>query len=325
MGTERTIYVSFDDGARWQSLQGDLPITSMRDLVVHGDDIVVGTHGRSFWILDDITPLRAAAAPPTGSSVTLYTPATAIRVRNDTNPDTPLPPEEPVGENPPDGAIIDYSLGPNVTGPVRIAIADARGRVVRSFASTDVARPIDPEIVVPTYWVRPPAIPAATPGDHRFVWDLHESPPQALERGYPIAAIVHDTPLAPQGVLVVPGTYTVRLTAAGRTLSRTFRVTLDPRVTTSLAALRAQHALGVATVAGMNRSYALHAAALARHDGRAAARYAHINAQLGQLYDDTQAADTAPTAVAQAAVAALLVGVGNGGRTGVELPAVNEP
>lgn len=323
-GTERTVYVSFDDGRHWQSLQSNLPPTSIRDLVEHGHDLVVATHGRSFWILDDIEPLRESAQN-SATGMHLYAPALAYRVRSNTNPDTPLPPEEPVGQNPPEGASIDYTLGPHVTGPVRIAIADAAGRVVRSFASTDVAAPIDPEIVVPTYWVRPAASPAETPGDHRFIWDLRETAPRSIDGGYPIAAIVHDTPFAPQGVLVLPGTYTVRLTAGGRTLVRPLRVRLDPRVTVAPEALREQYALARRTAAAMNRSYQLMGRARTRKDAKSAARYARINTQLTRLFDVVQSADAAPTATVTTAVAALCASVGNPGISALQLPDINEP
>jgi photosystem II stability/assembly factor-like uncharacterized protein len=322
-GTEITAYVSFDDGAHWRSLQGNLPATSIRDLVVHGDDLVAGTHGRSFWILDDIEPLREAAAAQTAAVAHLYAPERAYRVRFNTNPDTPLPPEEPVGQNPPDGAIIDYTLGSAFTGIVTIAIVDATGRTVRSYASTDVAPPIDPEIDVPTYWVRPPAIPDATPGDHRFVWDLHEAAPRSFLGGYPIAAIVHDTPHVPQGVLALPGRYSVRLIAGGRTLSQPLDVVLDPRVSTPAFALRVQHDLGARIVRGMNASYAL-AQRAGRHQDATAKRYRRANAQLAQLLDLCQQSDNAPTAVMEAAAAHLLAGLSHGGGRDV-LGAADEP
>jgi photosystem II stability/assembly factor-like uncharacterized protein len=307
-GTERTVYVSLDDGGQWQSLQANLPPTSIRDLVVHGDDVVVGTHGRSFWILDDIEPLREAAAASGNGTLRahLFAPAHAYRVRFNTNPDTPLPPEEPAGQNPPDGAILDYTLPLGISGQVTLTIADSSGRVVRSFASTDVPPPVDPEIDVPTYWLRPPAILPGGPGDHRFVWDLHETPPASLRFDYPISAIVHDTPRVPQGVLALPGRYTVRLRAGGQTLTRPLDVTLDPRVAAGGAALAAQHALGLRIVAGIGRSRALYARAAQRRDRRAAARYARLNAQLRFFLDLTQQADAAPTPAVNATVARLL-------------------
>ncbi len=290
-GTERTVHVSRDDGASWQSLQGDLPSTSIRDLVVHGDDLVVGTHGRSFWILDNIAPLREQRIAATH----LYRPARAIRVRRDTWSDTPLPPDEPVGENPPDGAIIDYTIGSDATGPVKIEILDAAGRILRTYASTDLQAPIDADTNIPTFWIRPTAIPPATPGDHRFVWDLHETAPRAVEHGFPIAAIVHKTPHDPEGVLVVPGTYTVRMRVGDRIATQPLDVVRDPRVATSIADLREQHDLASRIVTSMNRVYASMERATARKDEKAMALDTLRNAMFAQLLSAVTSADTRPT------------------------------
>lgn len=317
--TEKTVHVSFDDGRSWHSLQDNLPTTSIRDVIEHGDDLVVGTHGRSFWILDDIEPLRHMIEPlrqtdaKAGSADTrLFPPAEAYRVRANTNPDTPLPPEEPVGENPPDGAIIDYTVGADIAGPaasagpLRITISDATGRVVRSFASTDVAPTPEPDLDIPTYWIAPPAIPPATPGDHRFIWDLHETAPRALSGGYPIAAIVHATPHEPRGVLVLPGTYSIHLSVGGRTFVQPLSVRMDPRVPATPSDLRAQYALGRRAAAGIDRSATLFDRATLRKDTAAAARARSANERLTQLYLLTQGADAAPTAVATAAIDRLL-------------------
>jgi len=279
-GTERSVYVSLDDGEHWQSLRGDLPATSIRDLVVHGDDVVIGTHGRSFWILDDIEPLRELGDAVTAPAF-LFTPQTATRVRRDTNTDTPLPPEEPVGENPPDGAVIDYALGPDVRGPVTIAIHDAAGKLVRSFSSDDRPEPLDPEIDVPAYWVRRAPVPATGAGAHRFVWDLHYAAPHAFEHDYPIAAIARDTPRNPEGVLALPGTYRVTLTAGGRTYERPLHVRIDPRVTASDDDLREQFALATQLAAVMDRTFARQARAL--------------NARAAALLQAVEAADARPT------------------------------
>ena len=180
-GTERAVWVSFNDGDSWQSLQLNLPATSVRDLVIHGDDVVVGTHGRSFWILDDITPLRQIDRDLANSDAVLFKPGTAYRVRRDTNPDTPLPPEFPAGKNPPDGAIFDYYLKSNATAAVKLTVMDSSGKIVRSFASTDKPEmtweQLAKEVNVPLYWIRPPQILSAEAGMHRFVWDLRTPPP----------------------------------------------------------------------------------------------------------------------------------------------------
>jgi hypothetical protein len=255
-GTEHTVYVSFDDGAHWQSLRLGLPVTSIRDLIVHDNDLVIATHGRSFWVLDDIAPLRQLDAHVASSPAFLFKPAPAYRVRRDANTDTPLPPDEPSGRNPPDGAIIDYWIGagspPNA---VSLEILDARGALVRRFSSADVAPPPDTELNVPTYWVKPFQPLSAEPGMHRFVWDLHYPPPDALEHEYPISAILHDTPRTPLGPSVLPGRFTVRLTVGGRTFTEPLEVRLDPRVQTPEAALARQLALAQRITSAMHRDY----------------------------------------------------------------------
>src|SRR5262249_55513228 len=141
-GTERAVFVSFNDGDDWQPLRLNMPATSIRDLVVHGDDIVVGTHGRSLWILDDITPLRQLDAQAATADVHLFRPQTAYRVRGNVNTDTPLPPEEPAGQNPPDGAIVNYYLKADSSGPVTLEILDDKGKLVRRYSSADKPEPV---------------------------------------------------------------------------------------------------------------------------------------------------------------------------------------
>jgi len=320
-GTEKTVYVSMNDGDRWQSLRNDLPITSIRDLVVHGDDIVVGTHGRSFWILDDITPLRERAAESRGATAHLFEPALAYRVRRNSNSDTPLPPEEPAGQNPPDGAILDYWLGPNATGPVSLEIDDANGRRVRSYSSNDVAAPIDRKINVPTYWLQPPRILSAAPGAHRFVWNLRYPEPQSTETAYPISAIVHDTPRSPEGVLALPGTYLVRLIAGGRTYTQTLHVALDPRVTATPDDLREQYRLASMVAAAIGRASRAAENARARNDANAVKRFARIDAGLVQLLEVVDGADAAPTRQARDAVATIVRGLSGGSRSQFNFPA----
>ena len=257
-GTENSVWVSFDNGDHWQSLELNLPHTSMRDLWIHKDDLLVGTHGRSMWALDDITPLRQLAAAAK-SPVFLFKPAPAYRVRRDTNTDTPLPPDEPAGQNPPDGAIIDYVLSEAAAGPVRLEIVDAAGKPVRSFSSDDKA-PFTPESLrqtlgIPFYWVRMPRILSSAAGMHRFVWDLRGTPPRSSEFGYPISAIPHDTPREPSGPLVLPGRYTVRLTAQGKTLTAPLEVLMDPRVSTPAAGLRQQYEVEARLLAMINESF----------------------------------------------------------------------
>jgi photosystem II stability/assembly factor-like uncharacterized protein len=254
-GSERAVYVSFNDGDEWQPLRLNMPATSIRDLVVHRDDIVVGTHGRSFWILDDITPLRQVEAK-TANDAFLFAPQTAYRIQRNVNTDTPLPPEEPVGQNPPDGAIINYYLKSDANSPVVLEIFDRAGKLVRRFRSDDTPEPVDEkELNVPTYWIRPPQILPARAGMQRFIWDLHYPEPKARSHEYPISAIYRDTPRGPLGPSVLPGDYTVKLTVEGRTLARPLKVEIDPRIKTPRAGLEQQFALSAQAVEGMRQTF----------------------------------------------------------------------
>jgi photosystem II stability/assembly factor-like uncharacterized protein len=237
-GTENAVWVSFDDGDHWQSLQLNLPHTSMRDLWIHDNDLIVATHGRAFWILDDIAPLREAARN-IADSVHLFTPALAYRIERDTNTDTPLPPDEPAAANPPDGAIVDYYL-PAAANSVAIEILDAQGHVVRRVSNTDKPEITEEELkkqLIPLYWVRQPYALATAVGMHRFVWDLHYTAPDSTRHEYPIAAIPHNTPHYPLGPTAMPGNFTVRLAVDGKTSSAPLTVKMDPRVKTPAAGL----------------------------------------------------------------------------------------
>jgi photosystem II stability/assembly factor-like uncharacterized protein len=234
-GTENSVWVSFDDGDHWQSLQLNLPHTSMRDLWIHDSDLIVATHGRSFWILDDITPLRQINEAVMSSDAHLFAPAPAYRVQRDTNTDTPLPPDEPAAANPPDGAVVDYYLGSAVPGPVKLDILDARGQVVRSFSSADLPEASEADLkkqLIPLYWLRPFRSLSAEAGMHRWVWDLTYQAPKSLRHDYPIAAIPRDTPRFPLGPTALPGHYTVRLTLNGKIQTAPLTVKMDPRVKT---------------------------------------------------------------------------------------------
>ncbi len=297
-GTERQVYVSFDDGDHWQSLRLNMPATSIRDLVVHHDDIVVGTHGRSFWILDDVTPLRQLR-PATASELTLFRPQVSYRVRRDEWPDTPLPPEEPAGRNPPDGAIIDYVLPQGTSGPVTLEILDAQGGSVRRYSSDTPVDSIDPaRFNVPMYWARAPRVLPNAPGMHRWLWDQRSAPLDVLRRNFPISAIEHDTPLEPLGVLQLPGLYQIRLTADGRTVVQPLRLRMDPRVTTGDQGLQQQFALAtdIARAASDNLAAArraqalrgqLHALAARATDARASAPIDSLNRQVEALTGPT--------------------------------------
>lgn len=305
--TENGAYASLDGGTSWQSLQLNLPHTSVRDLIVHGNDVVVATHGRGFWILDDVTPLRTLARDGTSllaRGAYLFAPQLTYRVRRDTNTDTPLPPEEPAGQNPPDGAILDYALGQPARRVV-LTIADARGDVVRRYASDDPPPGPIPDLDKPTYWERPFRRPSIGRGLHRFVWDLREPPPAASSPDLPISAVLHDTPRVPQGPLVLPGRYTVTLDADGTLSRQQLQVVMDPRVSITPAALRDQYALARVLVGLMNRSYADAAAAQKAGRDRAAAWLDEINDEAAQLLSTIDGADAPPTVQASAAVGEL--------------------
>jgi len=241
--TETAVWVSFDDGGHWQPLQMNLPHTSMRDLWIHEDDLIVATHGRSFWILDDLTPLRQASEAMEKSEAALFKPETAYRVRRSTYSDTPLPPDESAGENPPNGAILDYYIGPDSSGPVTLEIVDEQGKVVRRYASTDKPEETQEELekqLIPLYWIEPfRALPAGD-GMHRWAWDLHYAAMVSLRHGYPISAVPGRTPRYPLGPRALPGKYTVRLHVNGHTYSEPLIVKEDPRVKATLPMLERQ-------------------------------------------------------------------------------------
>ncbi len=233
-GTEREVFFSIDEGENWQSLKKNMPATSIRDLVIHEDDLVIGTHGRSIWILDNISPLRNLANAFAAKNAYLFPPAQATRVRYNMFSDTPLPPEEPAGQNPPDGATIDYWLAANA-GVVRIEIAGLDGAVMRVLSSKDQPEPIDTlSIPHPTYWIRPNQSISTQSGHHRIVWDLRHDPPKGADRQFAIAAVYHNTPSGPVGPYFLPGKYKIRLVVDGTILQeQEIHIRLDPRVTFS--------------------------------------------------------------------------------------------
>lgn len=242
-GSERAVYVSFDDGENWQSLRLNMPATSIRDLVVKDDDIVVGTHGRSFWILDDITPLRQLSAELAKTDAILYKPQTATRVRWSMYTDTPYPQEEPSGQNPPDGAIINYYLKEKAVGEVTLEIVDATGKSIRKFSSND--KPYElPDLNIPLYWIRPQQILSGEAGSQRFVWDLHYKRLD-LPVSFPISATYMNTAPDANSPWIMTGNYTVKLTVNGNTYSQPLTVKIDPRVKTSPEKLKQIHDLSL--------------------------------------------------------------------------------
>ena len=249
-GSENAVYFSLDAGENWQSLRLNMPATSIRDLVIKDDDIVIGTHGRSFWILDNITPLRQLKVNAQ-KETTLYKPQQAIRVRWNMNTDTPLPPEEPAGENPPDGAVIDYYLNNNEE-EVQLDILNDKGTIIRSFSNKDTLYKI-PDVNIPLYWIKPQQILAAKQGAHRFLWDMKYNPLN-IPVEYPMTAIIHNTAPVATAPWVMPGNYTVKLTVKGKVYTQNLSIKMDPRVKTPIAQLQKQHDLSVICYEGRKKS-----------------------------------------------------------------------
>ena len=232
-GTESGVYVSFDDGGHWQSLRLDMPVTSVRDIDVHGDDLVIATHGRGFWILDDATPLEQLTPAVTAAAAWLFAPADAVRFRMPDFIGTPMPGEEPKAKNPPNGAYIDYVLNRVPAAPITLEIRDASGAVVRRWSSADPARAPDlASIDYAPQWAPRHSRLSATPGAHRLVWDFRWSAPPGLA--------------AKDAVWASPGRYTAVLSVDGRRLQRSFRLLPDPHVSVDATAYRRQFALATA-------------------------------------------------------------------------------
>ena len=253
-GTERAVYVSFDDGANWQSLRLNMAVSSVRDLIVKDDDLVAATHGRGFWILDDITPLRQVDRSSADRDVILFKPTAAWRVRWNTSVDMPWPKEEPTAPNPPEGAIINYNLK-SAAREVTLEILQADGRLVRRYSSRD-QQPAIPEPAAapaPVYWYRPPQRLSTEPGMHRFTWDVRYQPLTGLSQGesalntvptqLPIQAIPGNTGPAPTTPWANPGTYTLKLTVDGKSYTQPIAVKQDPRVKTSPLAMQQVYSL----------------------------------------------------------------------------------
>jgi len=335
-GTESGMYVSFDDGDHWQSLQLNLPNTSNRDVVIHGNDLVLGTYGRGIWVLDDISPLRQMMTGTTSEPVHLFAPGEAVRVRRNVGNDTPFPPEVPHALNPPDGALIYYSLAAKPAGPITLDVLDAAGAVVRHMTSGPVepvkeaARP--PE---PNFWIAPPFQLPAEAGGNRTNWDLRADAPPVFTHTFEINANPGLTPPSPLGPLVPPGAYTLRLTVDGKTYTQPVTVVNDPRSPATVADVRAQYALETRVVAAMRTAWdgyqqvaAARAAVAAdkaldstlaavggdpaggrgfggfRPGGPPPPTFAGVNGTLGRQLNALETGDLAPTPAMQAAYAA---------------------
>lgn len=243
-GTDQGVFVSFDDGGHWQSLQRNLPTAWVRDLLVHGNDLIAATQGRAIWVLDDVTPLRQVTAAIAHAPAHLYTPATTVRVRANENRDTPLPPETPLGKNPPAGAVIDYRLAHAAKGPVTLEIRDSAGQLVRRFSSNDKPAELDADRYFAKGWLRPGAPLSSSAGAHRFVWNLRYARPRAIHYGYSISTSWDsDTPVTPEGPMALPGTYQLVLHVDGKSYEAPLKLVMDPRET---AVAQADLAAGLA-------------------------------------------------------------------------------
>ncbi|MGH9351819.1 MAG: WD40/YVTN/BNR-like repeat-containing protein, partial [Terriglobia bacterium] len=258
-GTETGVYISFDNGENWEPLQLNLPTSSIRDLVIHDSDLIVATHGRSLWILDDLSPLRQLDQQVINSNVYLFQPETAMRIRRDVNEDTPLPPETPAGQNPPNGAVIDYYLKSAPGGKVALEILDSQGNLVRRYESGATPKPAKGPLEFPRYWLRPPMPLTTNAGMNRFVWDLRYATPPAIVPSYTMHAVFgENTPALPLGPLALPGNYTVRLIVAGHHYDQTLAVKMDPRVTTPQSDIIQELQLGLNISRDLKVEYAAH-------------------------------------------------------------------
>jgi photosystem II stability/assembly factor-like uncharacterized protein len=232
--TEKGVYVSFDDGDDWQPVQLNLPVTSVRDLVVHENDLVIATFGRSFWILDDVTPLRQMDSHVAAADAWLFRPETAIRMRPSSDQGTPVPMDESLAPNPPEGVMLDYYLREKPSTAIQLEIFDSQGKLVRRFASDDVLYRTNPnEVPIQVEWIHDPKPLLAEAGMHRFVWDLRYALPKGMRRSF----------WGPAGPLAAPGNYTVKLTANGKSSTQPLTIKLDPRVKTPQDVLDRQFGL----------------------------------------------------------------------------------
>lgn len=268
-GTEYGMYASFDDGDSWQPLQANLPTASVRDIAFRNDDMAIATHGRSFWIMDDVTPLRDVSAAASSESAYLYPPAPAYRLNPGTDEGTPVPLDEAQGENPPTGAILDYVLK-RAGSPVTIDISDWSGKIVRHYSSTD--KPIAPNprsLDIPAYWIHPVLPPSSALGHNRFVWDLHDG--------------------TRNGPMVPPGRYRVTLSANGKRFSQPLTILADPRLHATATSLKQQYALAMRIESAQTRLDRFAKAFGARKNSAA---FRRNEAQLTHLFQGTAPTNT---------------------------------
>lgn len=317
VGTETTVYVSFDDGDNWQSLRQNLPSTSIRDMVFHTDDhmndLVICTYGRGFWVLDDMSPLREVAAKAQAIAAApayLFAPGDAIRSRENGNWDQPMNPELPHSQNPPFGALIYYHLSKRPAGDIKIQIFDAAGKLVRTI--TSVVPPKVERPPYPVYWLKSPESRALSTniGTNRTNWNLRYDDPPGFnpDTNNQMNAAPDQVTNGPHGPLVLPGTYTIKLTVDGQTYTKSVVVHNDPRIGESpamMTALRAQNKLALAAWDGMKNTFA------------ANDEVAAVRAQLAKITAGSPPADVAAAATALSTKLAIFGGaVVQGGRGG---------
>ena len=327
--TDTQVWVSFDDGDHWQSLRLNMPAISVRDISIKDDstcmcaDLVAGTHGRGFWILDDVTPLRQYAEAKAATAAYLFKPETAVRVRWGTNDPTPWPPELPAGENPPPGAIIDYYLAADASGEVKLEILNPAGRTVRSYSSTDPIRDPDPALDpiaynklcqktpnapdcgLPLYWPAPQMIISTRAGMHRVTWEMHYDPIAeggGRGGGGSMGAVPHMTFPGVNSPWAAPGAYTVRLSVGGKSYTQPITLKMDPRIKTP--------SIGLAQLTSLTAEM---------YDGARNAHDAYVRARaLAAELDKVNGADAAAFKARLDSIAppAAAGGGGRGGRGG---------
>jgi hypothetical protein len=245
--TELRVYVSFNDGDQWQPLQTNMPITSVRDIVVHGDDLAVATFGRGFWVLDQMAALRQIAERGKeieASSAFLFAPAETLAVHQGSQDGTPYPHEEPQELNPPAGVVGYYWLKGEPTTPLKLELVNAKGKVDVCLASDTPVKPVDTEAInVQAYWLEPTQPPSAEPGMHRVALNViaqrgfggrRASTPPPVDACHPAGAPAPSSNTAPvrrgrSAQELQPGSYTVRLTVGGQTLTQPVTIKPDPR------------------------------------------------------------------------------------------------
>ena len=322
-GTEFGVYVSSDAGQRWDSLQLNLPRAPIHDLVVHDNDLIVATHGRSFWVLDDLSPLRQGDSGDEPSGTWLLKPSSTIRIRRSVNTDTPLPPETPMGQNPPDGAVIDYRLDAEPTGEVSLEILDASGALVRRFSTRDPQPPAAASTQFPESWI---SIAAAADRASRHEPVRLGSP---LSKPAGASSGVHDCRAAgchsgtPARAASTSGHVHGQVDGGRPRLNSVAVVKMDPRVTTSAEDLTRLFDLQRKIAQAIDDDgQALERLRASKRSGPSAATVeralVRLNEGLAELLSGVDTGDVAPTAAASQAFADFQEGARSAYRRGVK-------